>query len=501
MIWSQYDNPYFAHDLVLAKFNGDFVHPEWTEVAGSREFLNALGLQNQYPDMVMFESRLYLIWVNESYSTGARQRNISLASYDPVTNEWRRVHSITHSDAGFYESTRPDIRTPRLVVFNDRLYAAWFDGEGIKMVEYNGDDLNPEWQFLEQMNIEGDVSALEFAAFDSKLYAVWAALERIYVDYPLTKHTVNVASNITSPELARIDFFVADDHDATYPFIGIDARLNVLNNKLYLSFLDNRANNIAVGRVAVYNGDDLAPEWSFVDEDLRAYTGIGAESMDMMNAFNDGCYFYGLITGPGAPALVRYNANDTNPHWLVDTSVPVVGMSTGDLFVQSPRVYRDEDRMLLYGIASKDDRFSQITILTSSVAGEMSEGHPIPPDSYRCVANTAVSEELFDLLYSLDNTRTSPQTLAGAYVPADVFYPFLTGPSERITSVEFYIDRAPTGSADQSERGAPYDVGGGSVARAFDFQLDAGFHTISAAVNMNTGERVNYCNEFFVVER
>ncbi|MBF0105244.1 MAG: hypothetical protein HQM16_07945 [Deltaproteobacteria bacterium] len=504
MVFSQYDNPYFAHDLVLVKFNGDFSTPQWVEVPGSREFLNSAGMQNREPQMTIFSSKLYMIWINELASDSTRRRNISMASFDPVTGEFRRVNGGARSEAGFYEYTRPDIGMPRLVVFNDRLYAAWFDGDALKVAVYNGDDTDPQWLFLEHLDIEGDIFGLEFKEFNGKLYATWSALEWIYVDYPLKKYRVKVASNITSPELARIDTFVSDHHEGAYPFIGIDTRLNVLNDRLYLSFLNNRANNTAYERVAVYGADDLAPDWSFVDDDLMSYTGIGEDSMDYMATFNDGCYLYGLIIGHGAyPTLVRYNADDNNPHWLVDTSFPVEGMEAGTLFVNPPEVFVDGDRVYLYGIASKDDRFSQITVLTSLLSQEMTAGDPvpIPVDAYRCVANTEASEALFDLVYSLQNTRTTPLTLAGAHVPDRVFYPFLTGPAERISAVDFYIDRAPTGTSDQRERGAPYDVGGGSVATAFDFSLGAGFHTISAAVTLNTGEAAYYCSEFFVVDR
>ena len=93
-----------------------------------------------------------------------------------------------------------------------------------------------------------------FAYFNSKLYAIWAESSQIRVAV--------YNGNESSPSWTFIDGN-ASKGLLEGKCCASEAVLAVHNNKLYAAWWEGRGNYQT--RIAVYNGDDSAPSWSFVD--------------------------------------------------------------------------------------------------------------------------------------------------------------------------------------------------------------------------------------------
>lgn len=96
---------------------------------------------------------------------------------------------------------------PKLTTYNSKLYAVWVEGTQVKVAVYNSNDDSPHWSFV--------------------------------------NGNTNLGLNFAS------------SNPAVIPEFGI------LNSKLYITWAEGSP--FRTLRVAVYNGNDSSPHWSFVD--------------------------------------------------------------------------------------------------------------------------------------------------------------------------------------------------------------------------------------------
>ncbi len=204
---------------------------------------------------------------------------------------------------------------PQLIVFNNKLYASWYEGGAvIRVAVYNGNDISPAWTF-----VDGDTStglthgyAPAFAVFNGKLYLTYddgSSGPRVFV----------YNGNDTAPVWTNVDGGQALAE-------GNSPQLAVFAGKLYMTF-PNTAYAIYGPdgiRVAVYNGNDTSPAWTFVDNSSSTGTGIYYSVptnvwTSHLAAFNGKLYLIWEENNSAeqTPMLrvMVYNGDDTSPAW------------------------------------------------------------------------------------------------------------------------------------------------------------------------------------------
>ncbi len=140
--------------------------------------------------------------------------------------------------------------SPEPAVFNSKLYAIWTENNGpafqIRVAVFNGDNGSPAWTFVDGNGTTG-------------------------INYDTNEH-------------------------AWYPFLA------VCNNKLYATWSEEPSPNQI--RVAVYNGSDSSPAWTFVDRGLA--TGINYDIAEDISSPHHMLAFNGKL-------YVTWNEYNTTP--------------------------------------------------------------------------------------------------------------------------------------------------------------------------------------------
>ncbi|HEX2027141.1 MAG TPA: hypothetical protein VHF25_04000 [Nitriliruptorales bacterium] len=102
---------------------------------------------------------------------------------------------------------------------------------------------------------------------------------------------------------------------------------------------------------------------------------------------------------------------------------------------------------------------------------------------------TVRQEDVFDLLVSASSDRRSPTRLDGSTVSGDIHV--FTTPDTDVDRVHFYLDDPHmSGMPHRTERNAPFDLAGGSVAsaRAYDTaRMPVGEHVVTAVLELTDG--------------
>ncbi|MEW5756871.1 MAG: SUMF1/EgtB/PvdO family nonheme iron enzyme [Pseudomonadota bacterium] len=265
-IWQE-DN---KHESVIqaAVYNGDDAAPAWSPVLGAHR----LGLNYDsraiasFPQLTVANGKLYATW--SEYNETAKQIRVAVYNGNDEAPAWRFVDGNT--SAGINKDPTHTANYPQLTALGDKLYATWLENSEtsahIRVAVYNGDDATPRWTFVDEargpgLNFDSDSTAFypELTAHAGKLYATWT----------------ETGGSVTQ---ARVAVYNGDDQAPHWRFVdgerGInrnsDARayrpqLTSFGDQLYVTWYedDSRANTQI--RVAVYNGNDQAPAWRLVD--------------------------------------------------------------------------------------------------------------------------------------------------------------------------------------------------------------------------------------------
>ncbi len=306
----------------VAVYNGNDAAPAWKFVDGGGErginwdpTTDAFDVQ-----LTVFESRLYAIWQEKSKT--ADQIRVAVYNGNDDKPAW------TFVDGGGATGINYDVRQgtgyPQQTVFASKLYATWMESQRnidqIRVAVYNGKDTAPAWAFVDGIGPNGlnqnpanKAYNPQLTAFGSKLYLTWEE-KRGYTGHI---HVAVYNGNDKAPAWAFVDgggeAGINRDaaKDASYP------QMTVFGAKLYATWteLNDAAKQV---RVAVYNGDDAKPAWTFVD-------GNGANGLNrnsrawsytpQLTVFGSELY---ATWYEGRPAQIRvavYNGDDQGPGW------------------------------------------------------------------------------------------------------------------------------------------------------------------------------------------
>jgi hypothetical protein len=311
----------------VAVYNGDDAKPAWAFVDGGGESGINWNIETDAFDvqLTVFEDRLYAIW--QEKSKGADQIRVAVYNGDDAKPAWTFVDG--GGETGINHDTTQGTGYPQLTVFNEKLYATWYESyrnkEQIRVAVYNGNDKTPAWTSVDgngpnglNQNPANNAYHPQLTVFGSKLYLTWEEKIR----YTGHIHVMVYNGNDAAPQWKFIDgggeagINYDPSKDASYP------QLTAHDDKLYATWteLDGGAKQV---RVAVYNGNDQQPAWTFVDG--NGPQGINRNGKEwaytpQLTVFRSQLYatWYestGNVQGPSQTRLALYNGNDRAPAW------------------------------------------------------------------------------------------------------------------------------------------------------------------------------------------
>ncbi|HLD63417.1 MAG TPA: hypothetical protein VI913_00805, partial [Candidatus Peribacteraceae bacterium] len=213
--------------------------------------------------------------------------------------------------------------SPQVAFAGGTLYVGWQEGQPpqIRVAAYNSNDASPSWSFVDgngQFGLNKDAgqsaASLELSELNGKLYATWsesgggAYQIRVAVysggdwDFVDGNSSTGINKDVTRNALA--------------PYLAVNG------GKLYAGWNELNDSGIPQARVAVYNGNDGAPDWTFVDGD--GANGINKDGTK--NAFGPQLSsFGGKLYATWFEAMPQtfsyqvraavYNGNDGAPVW------------------------------------------------------------------------------------------------------------------------------------------------------------------------------------------
>ena len=174
---------------------------------------------------------------------------------------------------GMNKSTGVDTSEPRVVSFDSKLYVGWEEYTGgvgqIRVKVYNGDDSSPSWSFVDGggtygINKDTGKSAyqVQFAVFNSKLYAIWKEANGSWV---MNIRVAVYNGNDSSPSWSFVDGNGTSGMNKNNSYNASDGYLAVYDGKLYAAWMEPNGSGVNTIRVKVYNGNDSSPSWTVVD--------------------------------------------------------------------------------------------------------------------------------------------------------------------------------------------------------------------------------------------
>ncbi len=321
----------------VAVYNGDPLSPSWKFVdngTGIYRNLNKGTPSNGNPmnSAIAFNNKLYVATGERSPdSNNAINLRVAVYNNDDNAPTWSWVDG--NGAYGINKNNAQDAYAPQFAVLGSKLYITWLESNAsnvrqVRVAVYNGNDSSPSWTLVDGnsatagLNINSSVSALVTnpIVFNSKLYIYWSENTPNYPN-PYGAGTVNGAAQ------ARIAVYNGDDNNPTWSFVdGANPALGlnnndpykivvtesaaVINNKLYVSVTQLRSSdNLWVSRLLVYNGDDNNPTWTQLLD-----TGSLADARyNHMTVYNS--KIYSTWWDNEQIRVIAYNGNDSNPKW------------------------------------------------------------------------------------------------------------------------------------------------------------------------------------------
>ncbi|MDD5762561.1 MAG: Ig-like domain-containing protein, partial [bacterium] len=268
-------------------YNGNDAAPAWAFVDGA---LGALAMDSSReggsPQLTVHGTKLYATWY-ELDSLGAAQMRVAVYNDNDAAPAWTLVDG--GGLTGINRDGTQSARAPQLTSHGGNLYAAWMESAPgpfrIRASVYNGNDSSPVWTRIEEPTVLGlhadntsiDCRNVQLTEANSKLYATW-----VEWDAGL-KYRTRVA--VFNDNLSAPAWTVVDGGGTTNGAIGLNypgtsgsksaysPQLTDFGGRLYATWFESGSGADTL-RVAVYDGNDSSPVWTFVDGGTTS--GIGS---------------------------------------------------------------------------------------------------------------------------------------------------------------------------------------------------------------------------------
>ena len=180
------------------------------------------------------------------------------------------VLRLVYEFAGINKDTSRTARDPQLTVLGRKLYATWREDNGtadqIRVAVYNGLDLTPAWTFVDGNGANGinkdvtkNIERPQLTVARNKLYATWTEFE------PQSQIRVAVYNGLDlTPAWTFVDGNGVNgiNYDTGRP--ASEAQFGFFRGKIYMTWTESNGSDDQM-RVAMYNGNDLLPVWTFMD--------------------------------------------------------------------------------------------------------------------------------------------------------------------------------------------------------------------------------------------
>lgn len=298
---------------------------DYVNVAGGLKDAT-LGLGHRAPSICAFGTKIYVAWCGNNGSTLQR---IYVSEYDPATATWTRIDPGGATGLNF--AAADFAQAPHLFVFNSKLYCTWDEGGTSKIRVKVWSGSGTTWTFVDGNTSSGLNKATNriattpmLAELNSKLYVTWneAASAGGNSDEQIRCRVYN--GNDGAPAWTFVDGNLATGLNKSTTERAFFATPVVSNSKLYITWLENNGSAVLQLRCKVYNGNDGTPVWTFVD-------GNGANGLNYDTTKNVGVLsnvgryhwpaehngkLYILWNEGGTTVRLKvYNGNDGAPSW------------------------------------------------------------------------------------------------------------------------------------------------------------------------------------------
>lgn len=251
----------------VAVYNSNDAAPAWASVDTGPDGINIdPGAMADSAHLAAFNGKLYAIWQE------AGRIIVVVYNGDDVAPAWTAVG--TYDDGiqiwpGINRAIDPG-SAPTLAVLGPKLYSTWTGTTQVHVAVYNGDDASPSWKPIDGggVDVPANVGNSLLIPFSAKLYLA-------------RHHNGGVAvtvfnGNEDAPQWTPVtgSFPAVQRYNPPPGLSPTNMSAAVLNGKLYLSWPEYVwIDHVSTGQwltemmVAVYNGNDSAPDWSFVTGD------------------------------------------------------------------------------------------------------------------------------------------------------------------------------------------------------------------------------------------
>lgn len=316
----------------VAVFNNNELTPVWTYVDNGvgiyRDLTKGTGRSDRVDAQgVAFNSKLYVLIAEQNLGpTNATNLRVAVYNGNDSAPSWNFVDG--NGAAGLNRDTTKEATHPKFHVFNNKLYLIWQEDNAshidqARVAVYNGNDSAPSWNFVDgnsatvglNKNPALRVSNPTLITLNSKLYAYWSEAD----------------NNTTSQ--ARMAVYNGNDSAPSWSFVdgnsstigfnadptkstGIRSAV-VLNGKLYLATNQNN-NGISELRFLRYNGDDNAPSFTLIGNGPNN----PLNSVPLLIVHDS--KIYASYAKDERMHVAVYNGNDNSPKW---TAADGVGLS------------------------------------------------------------------------------------------------------------------------------------------------------------------------------
>lgn len=280
--WFERDSGANQENIRVAVYSGSDSAPTWTMVDGN----NVTGLNYDVTDgaafskLTVFNNKLYVNWIE--YRGTSYRFHVRVFNGSDTAPSWTFVDGNSYAGLNYIETK--NATNQRLTVFDGKLYASWNEQNAsnvyqVRIKVYNGNDSSPSWSTAggtATTGINYDTSQTgmlpHLVSFNSKLYATW--YESNGVKWQVRAAVYN--GNDAAPSWTMIDGNAATGLNYDTSQGAALSSWVVFCDRLYLIWQEGYgAGEVQQIRFAAYGGNDSSPSWAFADG--NAATGLNKD--------------------------------------------------------------------------------------------------------------------------------------------------------------------------------------------------------------------------------
>lgn len=305
----------------VAVYNNNDNSPSWQFIDGDgvNGINKDVGQHAYCIQLTVFNNKLYSIW-HETDGGSNSQIRVAVYNGDDSDPSWSFVNG--NGVNGINKDPSQIATLPQLTVSQNKLYATWRESNGSKdqmrVAVYNGNDFLPIWSFVDGDGANGinkdpgqSITLPQLTAHQNKLYAIWR-------EWNGSQDQIRVAlynGNDSSPSWSFVDGNGINGINKNPAYAANYPQLATYNDKLYATWRESDG-TLYRNHVAIYNGNDSSPEWKFVD--FNSYDALGTDShRAQLTVYNNRLHMIWdkVDQGQNWVQVAVYNGDDSDPYW------------------------------------------------------------------------------------------------------------------------------------------------------------------------------------------